>query len=261
MARYTSLIQLPRFETFNDALRENYIRIETLLRFGGNENIQLARRLRDCSEGVKSCNSLACKLCNRRFRLEKVDGLVAKIRSEKKGKRKRYWWMVTIIDYSRAFSCEDLDSFDVQQSKDRLRKLLKRSGFNGPIVGSFEVDFHESCGLWLPHFHLLCRGTKQNRRAKKILTQKLARQQSTHIKKGREPKPVKFQFVKRYFTQVSYVYKLVSNCVYDYDSWSIGKIRTNKKRLNDAMFCRSLCWMDRIGRRRVLFSFGERDWS
>ncbi|MEH6532224.1 MAG: hypothetical protein V7735_12915 [Photobacterium frigidiphilum] len=256
MARYTSLDQWPKFETINDALKENYTRIERLRKVGGDEYYELDERLMDCSEGVKSCNSLACKLCNRKFRLQRVNYLVTKIRS-KKGR----WWVVTIVDYSRAFPNEELDSFDVQKSKDRLRKLLERSGFEGPIVGSFEVDFHERCDLWLPHYHLLCRRTKQNRRAEETLRLKLTSQQPKHIKEDRDPKPLLFQRLKNPYTQISYIYKLVSSSVYDYESWRTGKTITNKKRLSDAMFCQSLCWMDRIGRRRVLFSFGERDWK
>ncbi|ANS87901.1 hypothetical protein VSVS12_04201 [Vibrio scophthalmi] len=255
MARYTSLAQLPRFESVNDAQEENENRINTLRRVGGTEYNRIADLLSDCLKGERTCNSLACKLCNRTFRLRRVDDLVAKIRSEKGS-----WWIVTIIDYSSAFTSEELNSFDVSKSKDCLRKRLKRAGFEGVIVGSFEVDFHDICGLWLPHYHLLCRNTKQNRQAKNELQAMLARQQPSHIKAGRTPKPLMFQRLKQRYTQVSYIYKLVFNRVCDYDDSITKKAKTKKRRLNDVMFCQSLLWMDRIGRRRVLFSFGERGW-
>jgi len=254
MARYISLAQLHKFETITEALEENGRRINILCRIGGDDFNKLAGRLMDCCEGIKACNSLACKLCNRQYRLKRVDDLVTLIHT-----KKRRWWVVTIVEYSRAFPFEDLDSLDVQKSKDRLRKLLERSGMEGPIVGSFEIDYHEACGLWLPHYHLLFPSTLQNRQAKENLRKKVIKQQPHHIKRNKPARPIKFQRLKRPYTQISYNYKLVSNAVRDYECRRTGKMRTKKYRLADEMFCRSLCWMDRIGRRRLLFSFGERD--
>ena len=254
MKPYLSLDQLPKFESINDALDENEIRIGILRRIGGDENNALADRLMDCYEGINSCNSLACKVCNRNYRLTRVNALVEKVLSTKKR-----WWIVTIIDYERAFT--DLNTFDVRKSKDRLRKLLERSGFEGPIVGCFEMDFHESCGLWLPHYHLLCPSTIKNKQAKEVLKEKLHKQQSHHIKKGRKARPIKIQKLKNPYEQISYIYKLVFYSVHDYESHRTHTIRTRKLRLSDPMFCWSLCWMDRLGRRGVLFSFKERGWK
>lgn len=255
MARFESLARLPKTETVQSAIKENYVRVGILRKVGGNENHALADILYDCAEGLKQCNSLACKLCNRRFRVQKVDGLVAKIR--RSGGR---WSVMTLIDYSRAFPTHELEDFDICQAKDRLRKLFDRLGFEKPILGCFEIDFHVQCGLWLPHFHLLIRNTKRNRKAIKKLRVKLAKLQPHHIKEGREAKPLKVQRLKAPFTQIGYIYKLVSNSVYDYYMWYSQKIGTRKRRLEPVIFCQCLCLMHRIGRRRVLFSFGERDW-
>ncbi|WP_318439645.1 hypothetical protein [Photobacterium leiognathi] len=251
MTKYTSLDQLPKFESINDALDENEIRISTLRYIGGEDYEELANRLWECNKGELICNSLACKLCNRNYRLARVNTLVEKVLNTKNS-----WWIVTIIDYERAFT--DLDTFDVRKSKDRLRKILERSGFEGPIVGSFEIDFHESCGLWLPHFHLLCPSTIKNKQAKEVLKEKLHKQQSHHIKKGRKARPVKFQKLQNPYEQISYIYKLVFNLVHDYESCRTNTLRTRKLRLPDSMLCWSLCWMDRLGRRGVLFSFKDR---
>lgn len=256
MARYTSLAQLPRTETAFGATEENFARIEILRSLGGMENCVLAGILNDCSEYTKRCNSLACKLCNWRFRVQKVDEIVEKIRQD--GGR---WSVMTIIDYSRAFPAHGLEDFNIQQAKDRMRKLLERSGFEKPIFGCFEMDFHVQCGLWLPHFHLLIRNTKRNRKATNKLRIKLKKLQPHHIKEGREARPLRVQSLKNPFTQVGYVYKLVSNSVHDYYMLHYQKVGTKKKRLEPEIFCRSLCLMHKIGRRRVLFSYGEREWK
>lgn len=245
MAKYTSLEQLPKFESINDALDENEIRISTLRYIGGEDYEELANRLWECNKGELICNSLACKLCNRNYRLARVNTLVEKVLNTKNN-----WWIVTIIDYERAFT--DLDTFDVRKSKDRLRKILERSGFEGPIVGSFEIDFHKSCDLWLPHFHLLCPST-----TKKVLKGKLYKQQCNHIKKGRKAKPVKFQKLQNPYEQISYIYKLVFNSVHDYKSCRTQITRTRKYRLSRSMFCLSLYWMDKLGRRALNFSYRE----
>lgn len=256
MARHTSLIQLPRTETALDAIEENFVRIAILRSVGEMENYVLADTLNACSENIKRCNSLACKLCNWRFRVQKVDEVVTKIRQD--GGR---WLVMTIIDYSKAFPIQALENFDVKQAKDRMRKLLSRSGFEKPVLGCFEVDFHVQRGLWLPHFHLLVRNNKRNKKAIKKLRLKLVKLQSNHIKDKREARPIKVQRLKNPYTQIGYIYKLVSNSVHDYVERHSHKARTRKMRLESVLFCQSLCWMHRIGRRRVLFSYGERDWK
>ncbi|QSV13593.1 hypothetical protein [Photobacterium ganghwense] len=256
MAKYQSLAEMKRTETVQTAIEENFARVAILRKVGGSENHALADILYDCAEGLKQCNSLACKLCNWRFRVQKVDEIVANIRRE--GRR---WSVMTIIDYSRAFPNSELENFDVKQAKDRLRRLLDRSGFDKPILGCFESDFHVQCGLWLPHFHLLIRNTKRNRKATKLLRKKLAKLQPNHIKEGRTARPLKVQKLRKPFTQVGYIYKLVSNSVHDYYRWYFKVMGTKKKRLDNRLFCQSLCLMHKVGRRRVLFSYGERDWK
>ncbi|EPF7652383.1 hypothetical protein ACXLRA_002714 [Vibrio vulnificus] len=255
MARYSSLSQLRRFETVQSSVEENYTRAKYLLMSGGKDNIDLAERLISCCEMNAPCESFACKLCNRRFRLRKVDEIVDKMRE---GKNK--WWSVTLLDYSRAFGRSELQHFDLKKSKDRLRKLLKRSGFSGPILGSIEIDFHESCQLWLPHFHLVIPINKENRIAKKVISKKLKLLQPHHIKVDRIARPSKFMRIKNPYTQVSYVYKLAFFRVIDRKCKYSGKIFTSKYRLEGELFCDSLRWMDAQGRRRVLFSYDERGW-
>ncbi|HIF9255927.1 TPA: hypothetical protein ACX6Q6_002936 [Photobacterium damselae] len=258
MARYHSLEQFRRFESVNNAIQENYIRADILKSMSRDECTQLANKLIDCADGKIDCNSLACNLCNlcnRHFRLKYIDKLVSNVRAH--GGR---WWIITIIDYSRAFSEGELTSFDVKKAKDRLRKLLSRSGFHGPIVGSFEVDFHDSCELWLPHFHLLCPNTKVNRQARRDIKQKLKDRKPSHIKKGKVPRPIIFQKLKNPFTQISYIFKLVFMQVVDFESLRTGEDKTRKLRLSALLSGESLFWMDQLGRRAVLFSFSEKEW-
>lgn len=59
MAKYYSLKHFPKFESYNEALEENYIRISILQRVGGFENNVLADKLIRCSEQQEKCNSVA----------------------------------------------------------------------------------------------------------------------------------------------------------------------------------------------------------
>ncbi|OMO25124.1 hypothetical protein BH581_16745 [Vibrio splendidus] len=179
MARYYSLKYLPKFESYNDALEENFIRVRILQRVGGLENNSLADKLTRCSEQQEKCNSVACKVCNRGFRIKRVDQLVAKMRRDK-GR----WHVVTIIDYNRAFSDDALLDFEPRKAKDRMRKQISRSGFEGSMFGTLELDRHRVCGLWLPHFHLIYQSTKQNKRAVCVLRQNIRRLQLEHIKQA-----------------------------------------------------------------------------
>ncbi|WP_061014986.1 hypothetical protein [Photobacterium leiognathi] len=255
MAKYYSLKHLPKFESYNEALEENYIRISILQRVGGFENNVLADKLIRCSEQQEKCNSVACKVCNRDFRIKRVDELVSKIRRDK-----GQWHVVTIIDYNRAFSDSYLLDFEPRKAKDRMRKQICRSGFEGPMFGTLELDRHRSCGLWLPHFHLIYQATKHNERAVCVLRKHIQRLQRQHIKQESDARPFKVQKLKKPFKQTSYAFKLVSLEVVDYICSRSGKRRTTKQRLLDKMFCEHLCWIDRMGRRAFLFSLGERGW-
>lgn len=50
----------------------------------------------------------------------------------------------TIIQYSRGVDAYDFVNYDIPKDKDRLRKLLSRCGISGPVLGAFELDFHDS---------------------------------------------------------------------------------------------------------------------
>ncbi len=256
--KMTSVAQLRRFETVRKAVEENYIRISMLKSVGGEQNIALAERIDDCIEGRKRCNSLACKLCNREYRLMRVNDLVLKLR---RSKIRKGWWVITIVDYSRAFSHEELDSFDVGKVKERISRFLSRCGFKGPILGCFEIDFHQSCGVWLPHFHVICPKTDDNIRAAEILKTRLTRRKVKHIREGVEPRPYKFQKLKNPYRQISYIHKLVYSTIFHYESYITGTTRSVKIRPEAEMYCDSLRWADRIGRMGVLFRYGERTWN
>lgn len=250
-----SLTQLSKFETYDQAIEENNIRIQILCGVGGKENTALANKLEDCNDGDEPCKSLACKLCNRAFRIDKVDYLANKIKKES-----RSWGVITFLDYRHAFPHEKIIEFNVGKSKDRLRKLLQRSGIEGPVIGCFEMDLHDSCGLWLPHYHLLYPITKTNKKAKKELKNKLINQKCSHIKPDRKARPIKFQKLETPLEQISYIYKLSFFSVVDFESFRTNKNQTRKVRLKDQYFCDSLHMLDNLGRRGVQFSYGEREW-
>ncbi|MGF1785273.1 hypothetical protein L4D00_05720 [Photobacterium swingsii] len=166
------------------------------------------------------------------------------------------YWMVTIVDYEGAFEHTELANFNVRRTKDRLRKQIVRTGFEGPIFGSVELDYHDSCKLWLPHAHLVVPITKNNCVAKSNLEKMYARKNLKHIKQNRKAIPLNFDKVNHEQHQISYCFKLSFFEVVDVTSRK-GNRYTKKKRLDDSLFCDSLRLQNNTGRRAFIFSFGD----
>ncbi|WP_087025766.1 hypothetical protein [Thaumasiovibrio subtropicus] len=248
----STLEDWPLFETVKQAKEENEARIDILWAVGGEENVNLALELEACTYDEKKCNSAACKICNREYRMQLVNPRVSMM-----AECGLDHWMLTVIDYKGAFSHEQLTAFDVRKAKDRLRKQLSRAGFHGPIFGSIELDYHDECKLWLPHAHLIVPITEQNVNAKKALIQQYKRMNLCHIKNNRKAKPLQFDSINHDYHQVSYCFKLSFFEVVDIKSKK-GNRYTRKQRLKRRNFCDSLVSQHLAGRRGYVFSFDER---
>lgn len=74
-----SIADLAWFETFNDCVEENFERSRMLLCSGKEEAHNLGKLLYQCAEHNIPCNSAACKICNHRYKVARVDSLVKKL--------------------------------------------------------------------------------------------------------------------------------------------------------------------------------------
>ncbi|EPN5005464.1 hypothetical protein ACT0GK_003210 [Vibrio parahaemolyticus] len=219
---------------------------------------ELADKLEACNEGLYECKSVACKKCNRQFKIERVNNIIASILLDQEQTQNVEYGVYTIIQYSRGVDAYDFVDYDIPKDKDRLRKLLSRCGIDGPVLGSFELDFHDSPQKWLPHYHVLMRKSG-NEEAIEQLGDKLTKLHPKHIKQNRQARPFMKQEFRNPLKQLSYIHKLACFEVRDYQSFW-GKNLTKKYRLNKLMFCESLCWLDEQDRRTLPFQWHARAW-
>ncbi|HBC3578745.1 hypothetical protein P7M77_17365 [Vibrio parahaemolyticus] len=247
-----SITDLPWFETFNECVRENFVRSSILERSEKEEAQDLGVKLFRCAEGEIICNSAACKVCNHRYRVERIDNLVRKI------KRTRMCCKVlTVIDYSRSVRREDLCDDITKKAKARWAQTLRRARVKGPVFGAVELDFHEECSMWLLHIHFIYADTEHNRIAIKEFRKRIGKQQKLHIKENRRVKPTMRKKMRNPYRQVSYIYKLCSFRVIDYYDKKYKKNRTKKFRLNKPETIDILCFMDRVKRQAFLFRYED----
>ncbi|EOX4463473.1 hypothetical protein ACJ5M5_003351 [Vibrio alginolyticus] len=251
-----SIADLAWFETFNDCVEENFERSRMLLCSGKEEAHNLGKLLYQCAEHNIPCNSAACKICNHRYKVTRVDSLVKKIK--KLGVPCR---VLTVIDYSRSVRREDLYDDITRNAKARWAQTLRRSNVHGPIVGAVELDFHEECSMWLLHVHFIYVETSHNKKAMREFRKRIGNQQIKHIKKNREARPTHKQPMRSPYRQVSYIYKLSSFRVQDYYDSINHKNRTRKVRLNIPETIEILCLMHRIKRRAFIFNYDNKEWE
>lgn len=254
-----SLRELTRSDWFIselDAYEEDEYRVQTLRRVA-NLNYQnpfrrysngslhdLADKIERCGSHDFVCQSVACKRCNREFTICKVDIIHNEMTNHPKIKYK----VVTIVQYSRAIAPYEIADYDVRSDKERLRKLIIRCGITGPVFGMFEIDFHQTPNLWLPHYHLVLEQSNENLIGLEMLKIKLKKIHSDNIYQNIKPRPILAQDIKNPLKQISYVYKILATEIRDFTSVTGSRI-TKKYRLDDLLFSEYLCWADELGRR------------
>ncbi|MCR9367430.1 hypothetical protein [Vibrio antiquarius] len=259
-----------KIETYFEACLENRTRIRILDRFEQGRYYALGEKLHICSE-KEPCKSFACKKCCRELKLEQVAKLLSlytryKRKCVKKNERRalngkkprviRPWYIITVIDYKRAFTANELPEYeDIVNIRKRMYSMLYRCGFTGPIWGAFEVDYHRLCELWLPHYHLIVFPRRRNDSCIETLKQRVKKLQPNHIKEDRKARPIMVQIVRDPIEQFSYVYKLLYSEVVDVKSQRTGVLETSKQRLEELLFAKHLFWLDSATRKSILFEF------
>ncbi|UTV27213.1 hypothetical protein [Photobacterium atrarenae] len=253
------------------ALEENEYRVDALRRLADDTYMNphrrycnadlhnLADKLELCNADEIKCRSYACKRCNRLYQISKVNSIVEIIQSEKNQGIHMNYCFITIVQYSCSVQAYDFVNYDIQSDKDRFRNLLKRSGVKGPVLGTIELDFHRSPQVWLPHYHLIAQLSEENKIPINNLRDKVTKLHPNHIAPGVLAKPFMVKRIKSLSGLLSYIYKFSCQEVRYYKGRK-GDRRTCKFRLNNLLFCESLCWLDQQNRRSLLFEYNVRPW-
>lgn len=228
---------LPNFETIEDAKKESQIRQKALIKGGYHD---LAGKLADCAADYR-CESPACPKCVRHNRRGFYHAATALSKQHDMANQRT----VTLIYHSEALTSEELKDFNPNRLTERVRKQLTRCGFQNPVIGGLELDYHEDIELWIPHFHLLVTNDTEPLeilREKYLAKEKRPPSKSTHTTPTSRPMMV--QKLKRPPKQLSYLCKQrwQSICAY-IDSFK-GKRRTDKHRLETYKFILSLIVLD-----------------
>ena len=132
--------------------------LELLLREGNAAQQRLAEIISPCKQGAR-CDSAACPVCGRRFRMRFAGHLAELIANDDAD-----WWAVSFVPKDRIYALGRLRQFSPSLFKDRLRKQLERSGLADAAV-VLGIDFAvqifsqpNQAPVWRPHGYTLIRG-------------------------------------------------------------------------------------------------------
>lgn len=228
---------LPGFESEEDAKEESQIRQKALIKEGYHD---LAGKLADCAEDYR-CESPACPQCVRHNRRGFYHPTTALSKQYNRANQRT----VTLIYYSEALTSEELKDFYPNRLTERVRKQLTRGGFQNPVIGGLELDYHEDIGLWIPHFHLLVVDDAEpliTLRKKHFKKEKRPASESMHTTPTSRAMMV--QELKHPPEQLSYLCKQRWQAIRAYIDIVTGKRRTKKYRLELYKFILSLAVLD-----------------
>ncbi|MCA2016124.1 hypothetical protein LDJ79_08380 [Vibrio tritonius] len=243
-----SIVKMNGFETPEKAKKETKKRIKWLYKVDEPAHRLLAGRMEDCIDYRKQigekigqpCNSRACFLCNKDLREKIVDEYVELIDGDP-----RDYMLMTIIPYQLWFKHHELDDFNLSRVKREFREQLKSAGFQGPIIGMFEMDFHTPDEVWGPHFHLILPYTDRNQRAYKNYQNMKNWSDAIEFAPHISHRPFHHERIKEGETTevVSYIHKMMPRERTHYMDKD-GKPNSRPRRLKDRLFADSLVKID-----------------
>lgn len=248
---YDIRTDLPGFETLEDAKKESRIRQAALTK-GGNR--ELAIKLARCRQ-KRRCKSPACPKCVRHNRRGFCHAVTAHSKLHDMANQRT----ATLICHSEAMADEELESFDPNRLTEKVRKQLTRSGFQNPVIGGLELDYHEDIQLWIPHFHLLVAndiGPLETLRKKYLAKEKRPPSKGTHTTPTSRPMMV--QKLNNPPKQLSYLCKQRWQLIRPYEDPETGKRRTRKLRLKRYEFIKSLIVLDSFTFSDLMFLYKVR---
>ena len=224
---YNYLPQFEKIKKREEQARQNIFLLEAQ---DDDELLDLLIKLENC-EVEDRCRSGACPVCVSITRADLILSALEVIDTNQE------WCMITVIYFNSEMSDEDMSNFRIEKLKNRLHKQLERCQFDAPVIGSFEIDYHESSQKWLPHFHLL---TPNNQRNIKRLRQYF-----------RQNRAMKISIIKNRPEQISYAFKFYWGRMYEYKF--NGKTRKDKAGLKQKQLLIALLKQDEFGVNGQLF--------
>lgn len=253
---------MPDFETINDTLFENIKRALIIHKAGvdqGNdEYLLLADKLEKCVP-EKPCKSMACSLCQRNRRLKFMNKWTEYFRQNQEA-----YVVVTLIFYADKVQGSAMLDWDLIKLRRRLVKVIQRIGFNAPVIGGFEMDYHNythnpKASHWMPHFHLLMPNEPEKLEQ---LRKYMLREKNLRAREGRRNRPMRFDAFQDVERQMSYC---ISGIWMEY-SWFLdeeGNLMksTYPRRINDEdMYAKSLVMLDGLSEGALTFKVNVQDW-
>jgi len=248
--------RLDGFETVNDVIQEMVIRIFVLRNSKSVDSQTLGEKIEHCF--TEECNSAACPLCSRSYRMwffaeaSKISRMYKKL------------YAVTIVKYDRMLSDYELFEIKPKVFFDSFRKQLERIGFQFPVIGTLEFDYHREQKMWLPHYHLLCLGPREAIEPLRQYYKGKRRHSSAQIdrplqiKKVKESDDIHGKYVRNKAKAISYACKSFSQEVRAWKNPETNRRGTKKFRLDDNRLRLSLRVYDRVGFNGLLFLYNVR---
>lgn len=232
------------FETIDQAKKELTLRSSLLMKSDKPSSQALGRKLSYCTED-DPCHSGACPLCARTQRIALIQEGMAYYNMGGD------WRMVTTIDYAHAKSDKKLANLDVKKENMRLYQRLTRCGFNGPIFGSLDFDYHKDSNKWMIHHHFIAPYEKI---AFNNLRETMKNNKNIKSRPEITSRPMLQNKITEPLEAISYLFKSYHSEVVAFIG-SDGKRRTNKRRLSDKHHELCLLVMDRIGFNGFVFRY------
>ncbi|WP_314411579.1 hypothetical protein [Pantoea septica] len=247
---------VPRFETIDQTLVENAIRVKALREFGNlrdkTQCLELADKLKNCSP-EEVCGSMACSLCQRYRRLKFMQKWLPYIEEHQNDYK-----AVTLISYADMFSNSTLFAWDLGMLKQRLLKAIQRIGFNAPVIGGFEMDYHNYTheperSHWMPHLHLIMPNEPEKL---EMLRQYMLRKKNLLAREGKRNRPMRIDEIENVERQMSYC---ITGIWMEYP-WFLNadnKLKKSKepRRIKSAgVYAKSLVKLDRLSDGMLTFA-------
>ena len=246
--RKQKYVRLPkRFETLKASQKESRLRQRCLAKSSLKRCRKLGALLDSCGGDDGPCGSGACPVCFRAYRKNMIT------KALKLHDKHPELKVVTLIFYEDAISSKDFMRWDVSKLLNKLRRQLGRIGVRGPIVGSFDIDYHDDIKRWLPHFHLLIPNDEGELKALRRYMNK----GKNMLREGVKNRPMLLQKIKDPSKQISYLFKSYWSHIDHY--LKDGARGTKKKRLKQRQFAISLVKLDQLGLKGGLFLYGLRE--
>ncbi|MCW1829248.1 hypothetical protein OLZ31_20630 [Enterobacter asburiae] len=252
-------VNMPDFESVSDCILENKTRMNIIQRVGmgfRHENksvkyLSLARKLGECTQ-EHSCGSMACSLCQRMRRILFMNRWLSYIKEHQDE-----YLAVTLISYMDMLPNNKLFRWDFNAMKERYRKAISRIMFSRPVIGGFEMDYHNyihepELSCWMPHFHLLVPNEPEKIEQ---LHQYMKRDKNIHARKGRKNRPFRKDVINDPVRALSYCISgmWMEHVWFRNEKMDVKKRQKPGRIRNERVFAKSLVKLDRMSYGQLTF--------